>query len=265
MKLNRREGTILTAIVLAWALTPLLLHILLPRYEDHTGTVMTTGLLVGGIAILRLLMGVARRLDLECRDRLATLGFQVVDLGSDQLPGWIPGEHRNRPRLTFDGFRSAGNPSSRPGYERTQGGLRTSLFGYLCGEEKRKEGFTVMRLESPHWSWPEFSCSVGSRWTGIHPIPGWERMQFNDDPTFSKSCWLQAPQPDRTRPLFTPELRRLVLDHPRFRVFASGPVLMLYSDSFRLIPGEAEAFLEQAGQLTAQWTEALESVRHGAG
>ena len=90
-------------------------------------------------------------------------------------------------------------------------------------------------------------------------------MQFNDDPTFSKSCWLQAPRPDRIRPLFTPELRRLVLDHPRVRVFASGPVLMLYSDSFRLIPGEAEAFLEQAGQLTAQWTEALESVRHGAG
>ncbi len=261
MKLNRREGTLLTVLVLAWALTPLLLHFLLPQYADHTGTVMGVGLLVGGIALVTLLRSAARRLDGECRDRLASLGFQVVDLGHELIPDWIPVEHRNHPRLVFDGFKSPGNTHSRPGYERVQEGLRTSLFGYLCGRERRKEAYIVIRIESPLWSWPEFTSAVGSRWSGIHPLEGWERMQFDEDLAFSKAAWLQSPQPDRIRPLFTQELRRLVLDHPRFRVFASDRVLMVYSDTFRLIPGEAEAFVEQAGQLAIRWTQGLERVQ----
>jgi len=265
MKLNRREGTLLTVLVLAWALSPLLLHFLLPQYADHTGAVMGVGLLMAGIAWVALLRSVARRLDGECRERLASLGFQVVDLGPELIPDWIPAEHRDRPRLVFDGFQSPGNTQGRSGYERVQEGLRTSLFGYLCGWERRREAYIVMRIESPLWSWPEFAFAVGSRWSGIHPIEGWERMRFEEDPAFSKDAWLQAPQTDRIRPLFTPELRRLVLDHPRFRVFASDRVWMVYSDSFRLIPGEAEAFLEQAGQLATRWTHALERVRHGTG
>lgn len=265
MKLNRREGTLLTTLVLAWALSPLVLHFLLPQHADHTGTVMGVGLLVGGIALVALLRSMARRLDGECREHLAALGFQVLDLGSDLIPEWIPAEHRERPGLEFDGFKSPGNTRARPGYERVQEGLRTSLFGYLCGREQRREAYIVMRFESPLWSWPEFTCAVGSRWSGIHPIEKWDRMRFGEDPAFSKAAWLQAPQPDRIRPLFTPELRHLVLDHPRFRIFASDRVLMVYSDTFRLIPGEAEAFVAQAGQLATRWTHALERVQHRTG
>lgn len=261
MRLNRREGILLTVIVLSWALSPLLLQFLLPQYADHTGTVMVVGLLVGGIALVGLLRSAARRLDDECRERLASLGFRVVDLRPELIPDWIPAEHRNRPQLVFDGFTSPGNTHARPGYERVQEGLRTSLFGYLCGQGQHREAYIVMRFESPLWIWPEFACAVGSRWSGIHPIEGWERMRFDEDPAFSKAAWLQAPQPDRIRPLFTPELRRLVLDHPRFRVIASDRVLMVYSDTFRLIPGEAEAFLDQAGQLATRWTRGLERVQ----
>ena len=262
MHLNRREGGLLTFIVLAWALSPLVLHSLLPRHEEHTGTVMVVGLLVGGIAVVALLMRVARRLDRECRDRLARLGFRVVDLGTDLLPDWIPAEHRDRPRLEFDGFQSQGNPHLRSGYERNRDGFRTSLFGYSFGRDATTRGLLiVMRIESPLWNWPEFSCAVGSRWSGIHQIEGWERIQLEEDPAFSKASWLQAPRPDWVRTLFTPELRCLVLDHPKFRVHASGRVLMLYSDAFRLIPGEAEAFVEQAGQLATRWTHGLERVR----
>ena len=263
MRLNRREGTLLTVLVLAWALTPLLLHFLLPQYADHTGTVMGVGLLVCGIALVALLRSMSRRLDGECREHLAALGFQVLDLGSDLIPEWIPAEHRERPGLEFDGFKSPGNTRARPGYERNRDGFRTSLFGYSFGRDATTRGLLiVMRIESPLWNWPEFSCAVGSRWSGIHQIEGWARIQLEDDPAFSKASWLQAPRPDWVRTLFTPELRRLVLDHPKFRVHASGRVLMLYSDAFRLIPGEAEAFIEQAGQLASQWTQGLERIQH---
>lgn len=188
MKLNRREGTLLTVLVLAWALSSLLLHFLLPQYADHTGAVMGVGLLVAGIALVALLRSVARRLDGECRECLASLGFQVVDLGPELIPDWIPAEHRDRPRLVFDGFQSPRNIQGRSGYERVHEGLGTFLFGYLCGRERRREAYIVMRIESPLWSWPEFACAVGSRWSGIHPIEGWEWMQFDEDPAFLKGA-----------------------------------------------------------------------------
>ena len=254
MKLNRREQVVLVVVVLSWALAPLALHFLLPEYEGDTGLVMIVGLLVIAGILVKTMRDVARRHDLDCRDRLTGHGFQVIGISPDLLEDWIPFEHRDPLRTRFDGFPSAQDPSLKDGYRRAKNGLETVLFGYSYMNRRL---FTVMRLENPEWSWPEFACSVGSRWSGAAPVPGWERIRLEDDPNFSSSCWLQSPTKDSVASMFGPALRRLVMDHPKFRICASGHVLMLYTDAFRLVPNEAEAFVEQADRLAACWERVL--------
>jgi hypothetical protein len=134
--------------------------------------------------------------------------------------------------------------------------MRLSLYAYSY--YRNKFVFTVARFESDSWSWPEFSCAVGSRfWSQIYPIDGWERIQCEADPEFSNSCWLQAPQSERVTPLFSTQARRLVLEHPEFRISASGPVLMLYCADDRLVPDAAGAFIAQAGAFAAALTRHL--------
>jgi hypothetical protein len=249
MKLNPKEGALLAAVVLTWALTPLILFYGLPQYASQTGPVMLIGMLVAAAIITRLLFRVGRRIDGECRARLATDGINPIPLSPDLLPTWIPREHRDRPAVRFTGFPNS--EGLRTGYYRKYQGLRLSLYAYSNHRDKLL--FTVARFESDSWSWPDISCAVGSRfWSRIYPIDGWDRIQFEADPAFSKSCWLQASRPDRVTPLFHAEVRRLVLEHREFRISASGPVLMLYCSGDRLVPDAAEAFIAQAGAFAAE-------------
>lgn len=249
MKLERKEGALLAAVVLTWALTPLILFYGLPQHASQTGPVMLIGMLVAAVIITRLLFRVGRRLDGECRARLATEGFDPIPLSPDLLPTWIPREHRGQPAVRFSGFPNS--EGLRTGYHRERQSMRLSLYAYSY--YRNKFVFTVARFESDSWSWPEFSCAVGSRfWSQIYPINGWERIRYEADPEFSKSCWLQAPQPDRVTPLFSTQARRLVLEHPELRISASGPVLMLYCADDRLVPEAAEAFIAQAGAFAAE-------------
>ena len=249
MKLNRTEGALLTAVVLGWATIPLVLHFGLPQYAPLTGPIMLAGMLVAGVLLLGLLFRVARRLDRECQELLAVDGFEVIPLTPDRMPDWIPMEHRTQSALRFSGFRN--RQGHRTGYQRDGAGYRLSLYSYTF--YRNRYVFTVARFEMAEGSWPAFSCAVGSRlWSQIHPIDGWERIRFEADPEFSKSCWLQTPQPDRVTPLFSTPARRIVLEHPEFRIFASGPVLMLYRADDHLVPEAAETFIAQAGAFAAE-------------
>lgn len=253
MNLDRRESGLLAIIVLSWAMIPLSLHFLTPTLAEHTGPTMMAGLVVGGFALVVLLRRAARRLDRECQDRLSQLGFEVVGLDPRLLESWIPMEHREPGRVDFDGFTAAENPSWKEGYRRDRDGVETHLFGY---RRRHRPHFTALRCENPRWSWPEFSCAVGSFGDFARHIDKWERIRFDLDPGFSKACRLEAPEAGPVVRLFGPNLRRLALEHPRIRIFASGRCLTLYSDAYRLIPGEAEAFLDQAETLATAWVRA---------
>jgi len=248
--LDRRESGLLAIIVLSWAMIPLGLHFLTPTLSEHTGTAMLSGLFVGGFAVVLLLRRAARRLDRECQKRLSLLGFGVVGLDPELLTSWIPMEHRQPGRVAFDGFTMAGGPPWKEGYQRHRDGVETHLFGYRRWTHRQ---YTALRLENPRWSWPEFSCAIDSHRDFTGPIDGWERIRFDQDPGFSKTCRLEAPETEPVVQLFQPALRRLTLEHPRIRIYASGNSLTLYSDAYRLIPGEAEAFLEQTESFLAQW------------
>ena len=246
MKLNRKEGLLLAAIVLGWALTPLFLFYGPTQLASQTGPIMVAGMLVAAALITRLLLRVARRLDQECCQRLASQGFEVIALAPELLQSWIPMEHRIRPAIRFSGFPD--RAGHHTGYQREQYGIRMSLYSYSY--YRSKFVFTVARFESELLSWPEFSCAVGSRWSQIYPIAGWERLGLESDSKFSKSCWLQAPRTNPVEALFQAEVRRLVLDHPEFRIFASGPVLMLYTADDQLVPERAEEFIRKAQELS---------------
>lgn len=250
MKLNRRETAGFAVIVLSWAAIPLILHYLFPALADRTGLAMVAGLLVAGGAAFALLMRVARRLNRECQARLADLGFKVVGLPPAIPDSWIPAEHRQTGLIRFDGFAAADDPRSKEGFRRERDGVEAHLFGYRTWA---RHGFVALRLENPRWAWPEFSCVVESPRYRTGPIDGWERIRFGSDPEFSKACRVQAPVPGPVEALLGPELRRFVLEKPSIRVFASGPALTLYSGAHRLIPDEAEAFLEEAEALAARW------------
>jgi hypothetical protein len=250
MKFSRRDQMILGMIALTWATLPLAIHFLLPRHEEHTGTVMIVGMMVAAVAVYRLSRSIARRLDLECRERLAAQGFQVVPLDPGWFNDWVPTEHQRTMQARFDGFLSADQPRWPEGYQRVRNGLRCHLFGYHAGKESL---VAALRVECREWVWPEFSCSVRSRWLPSHLNPGWERISFDADPAFSAACMLQAPRPAPVRALWDSAARRLLLDHPSLRIHAAGPVLTVYSHAFRLIPDEAEAFLQQAEAVVAHW------------
>jgi hypothetical protein len=250
MKFNRRDQLVLGMIALTWAMLPLAMHFILPHYEEHTGTVMIVGMMVGVVAVYRLSRSVARRLDLECRERLAAHGFHVVALDPSWVNEWVPFEHQRVGRIRFDGFPSATHPEWPEGYHRVRDGLKFHLFGYHTGKEAWG---AALRVECREWDWPEFSCGVRSRWLPSPLHSGWERISFDADPAFSDACMLQAPRPGPVRSLWDSAARRLFLDHSSLRIHAAGPVLTIYSHAFRLIPDEAEAFLQQAEELVAHW------------
>ena len=251
MILDRRESGLLAIIVLSWAMIPLALHFLMPTLAEHTGLAMMCGLAVGGLAVVALLRRAARRLDQECQKRLSLLGFEVIGLDPRFLDSWIPMEHRTPDRVDFNGFTASGVPPWKEGYRRDHHGVQTHLFGYRRWPHRQ---YIALRLEDVRETWPEFSCVIDSIVESTGPIGGWKRIRFDRDPGFSKTCRLEAPEAEPVLGLFGPALRRLALDHPRIRVYASGHSLTLYSDAYRLIPGEAEAFLELAESLAAQWT-----------
>ena len=253
MKLNRRETAWFAVIVLSWATTPLLLHYFSPSLADRTGLAMTVGLAVAAVAAYALLMRIARRLDRECRVRLADLGFEVVGLPHVVPDSWIPAEHRPLGPIRFDGFATADDPRSKEGYRRKRDGVEAHLFVYST---RSRHAFVALRLERPGWAWPEFSCVVESPRYRTGAIEGWERIRFEADPEFSKACRVQAPVPGPVEALLGTEMRRSVLGSPWIRVSASGPALTLYSGAHRLIPGEAEAFLKEAKALAERWIRA---------
>lgn len=250
--LNRQEKAVLAGVILGWALIPLGVFYGAPSWADRIGLLMVVGLVVASAAVVALFFGAARRLDRECRRRLEAQGFLTVPLGPELLTTWTPIEHRNLPASRFDGFHEGGNAS---GYQRARDDFRCTVYGYSCGQGEFRFTFTVARLESPRWAWPDFSSAMGSRWLQIQEIPHWQRVSWPEDPDFSKACWLQAQDPKAIAHDFPPEARAWVLRHPEFRIHAAGPVLMLYSNRYRLIPGEAETFIDRAERMATEGAE----------
>lgn len=252
MQLNRRELAVLSAIVLGWACLPLGIHFLAPQYSDQTGPVMLGGGLLAGLAAVRFLWVHSQRLVGETTRRLATLGFFEVSLPVQPDRSWFPAEHRSKnPRI--DGSAVAGNDTLRPAYQREEKDVRTTLFGYRysTGGTRSQAGFQVVRFECPLWNWPRFSAARADAWSQGSAVEGWHRLQFPEDPSFSREWWVQAPLVDPVRSLVSDPVREVLRNHAELRVSADGPTLTIYCAHLRWVPGEAEQLLHQAEELVA--------------
>jgi hypothetical protein len=262
MQFNRREFAVAAALVLGWACMPLGIFFLFPEYAGNTGAVMLVGGVVAAGATVALVFRHARRLAKETDRRLGALGFEVAVVTREpKAAAWFPAEHRHRsPKI--DGFAVAGNDQTREVYRRDRDGVRVTLFGYSYpnGGGQRRAGFAVARFESDAWNWPAFNAAMASGGSQGFGVEGWVRLKFPEDPGFSGEYWLQAPEAAQVHALFSPAVRRLLLANPQFRFSAEGPVLTVYCPHLRLVPGEAEQLLEQAGRLVTKFT-ALASGR----
>ncbi|MBN9692360.1 MAG: hypothetical protein J0M24_19095 [Verrucomicrobia bacterium] len=256
MQLNRRELTVLSAIVLGWACLPLGIHFLAPQYSDQTGPVMLGGGVVAALAAFQFLWVHSQRLVGETTRRLAAFGFVEVSLPFQPDLSWFPAEHRAKnPRI--DGFAVAGNDSLRSVYQRNQKDVRTTLFGYRysTGGPRSLAGFQAVRFECPNWNWPSFSAARADASSQGFPVEGWTRVQFPEDPRFSRDWWIQAPHVEPVRILFSAPVRDALENHADFRVSAEGQLVTVYCAHLRLVPGEAEQLLEHAGQLVTSLTQ----------
>lgn len=256
MKLTRGEFCAVAALILGWACLPLGIHFLAPEFSDRTGEIMLVGGAVTAAMALVLFFRRARRLTDECNRRLEAQGFAVVAVAEAEVAALIPFEHRHQlPKL--DSFASGAEPGKKEAYRREHHGMSQLLFAYdyRIRSEPGRAGFVACRFESPGWNWPAFSAAMAGRWSQTGEVPGWTRIEFPEDKKFSKSCWLQAPRVDFVCSLFWPEIRRLLLEHRGLRLAGEGPMLTVYAGHLRLVPGEAERFLEQAGAFVTRFAD----------
>ena len=79
-------------------------------------------------------------------------------------------------------------------------------------------------------------------------LVGFEDIDFDDLPEFSKAFYVNSPDRSAARRLITPVFARFCMDHVRCTIDVFGPWMLLTPDA-RLSAARAREFLELAGRL----------------
>ena len=124
-----------------------------------------------------------------------------------------------------------------------------AIFGYRYttggGKNQQTHQQTVISFLSPHLSLPEFELRPENLFHKIGQAFGYEDVNFDSHPLFSKRYLLRGPNEAAVRDFFTPELIEFFEGQAGVSVEASNNRLIYYRSRKRIKPAEVRSFMEE--------------------
>lgn len=137
------------------------------------------------------------------------------------------------------------------------GGLAVSIFDYAfttgSGKHKRTTKQTVICFQFDSPSLPLFSLRPESFW---HKVGGWLGMKdidFDSHPRFSSAYFLQGPDEEAIRKIFTTSVLSYFEETPNLSVEAMGDRLLYYAPGVRLDPKKVRDFMVRGFEILKQF------------
>ena len=112
-----------------------------------------------------------------------------------------------------------------------------------------------MTFHSPDLSLPSFELRPEHMFHKIGQALGYQDIDFDSHPTFSKQFLLRGPNEAAIRDFFTPELLEFFESHPGVSVEAAGDRMIFYRASKRIKPEDVRSFMEAGFKIFARLKE----------
>ena len=201
------------------------------------------------------LLGVAVALVVHERRRTDALEMAAHDMGMafEAKPSAVPGE----------GFRLMTGGRQRRVRNLIRGtieDLDVRLFDYAyttgSGKNSRTHRQSVVLLRMPRGGVPEFILTRETVFDRLGSALGYDDIDFDDDPEFSRRFKLKSDRETRAREVFDTELRRFMLTIDRsVSLEAKGSEVIVYRRSRRTRPAEIMPRLTEAFEIaTRVWS-----------
>ena len=126
-------------------------------------------------------------------------------------------------------------------------------YQYTTGSGKNSHTYkqTVVCFRSPQLSLPHFEMRPQSFFHSIGKAFGYQDIDFDTHPVFSKSFVLRGDDEDAVRTLFTPEVLSFFEAKTGMSVEAQGEFLLFYRGSQRTKPPEIRALMTEGFDIFA--------------
>jgi hypothetical protein len=128
-------------------------------------------------------------------------------------------------------------------------GLRVDLFDYTFtiggGKSSSTHRQTVVSFVLPDRDLPAFSLRPENTFHRIGAWFGYQDINFEDFPVFSKRYLLRGPDEPAIRKLFTPEVMTFYEGLTGVCTEGAGCVLIFYRERHRVAPEQTRGFLEE--------------------
>jgi len=127
--------------------------------------------------------------------------------------------------------------------------LEVAIFDYRytigSGKHKQTRNHTVISFRFAGQPLPQFSLRPENFADKIGGWFGYQDIDFDTHPAFSKQYWLRGTNVEATRALFTTTVLDYFQKNPGLTTEASGNTLLFYRHSSLLKPQEVRSFMEQ--------------------
>ena len=159
---------------------------------------------------------------------------------------------RKKTKLTHEKFALFSKGSSRKLKNEIWGNNKdnkVSIFGYSYSQRSGNNSSTykqtVLSIEDSRLDLPKFELGPENTFHKIGQVFGYQDIDFESFPVFSKKYLLRGSDEVRIRKLFTPEVIEYFEKNQNLYVEAQGRTLILYKPSERCKPDEITGFYQK--------------------
>ena len=199
------------------------------------------------VGMICLIGGLAWRSSVQAKKRTAAFQAQANEMGlgfAETADGLIE-------RLgDFSLFKRGRHKRTRNVLTGDAGDVKISIFDYRfitgSGKNKRVNRQTVVLLESANIQAPEFSMRQQGFFDKVGKVLGFQDIDFDSHPKFSKMFVLQGPDEEAVRRFFTPPLLEYFETQEKVSVEGGFGRIMTYSARKVLKPEEVKDGLAKA-------------------
>ncbi len=210
--------------------------------------------IVGGILLI---IGVALYIGyLMEKKRTEALGKAAEELGFDFLP---KGDGRFLSEL--GGFHLFSQGHSRYLYNLMRGeanGMEVSIFDYRytigAGKHQHTYNQTVVCFVVPDADLPQFSLRPENIWHKIGQLFGYQDINFDSHPVFSRNYLLRGADEAGIRDLFTDDVLEFYEKRTGLSTEGTDDLLLFYRHAKRVEPNNVHGFLEDGFKVMALFT-----------
>lgn len=127
--------------------------------------------------------------------------------------------------------------------------VQTAIFEYEYitgrGNSRRRHTQTVIGFVSPTLAMPDFELRPSHFFHKIAKVVGYQDIDFEMHPRFSKRYVLRGPNEKRIRNFFTPERLDFLAEHRGICVEASRDQMIFYRAGKRIRPNDLQGLMEE--------------------